>query len=62
VTSGPDVVDVLVADHAAPKVVETLRGRTRRRLSATRGGAAEWQLLPAEWRANGQAALRILGA
>jgi hypothetical protein len=28
VTSGPDVVDVLVADHAAPRVVETLRGRT----------------------------------
>jgi len=28
VTSGPDVVDVLVADHAAPSVVEKLRGRT----------------------------------
>jgi hypothetical protein len=28
VTSGPDVVDVLVADHAAPRVVEKLRGRT----------------------------------
>lgn len=28
VTSGPDVVDVLVADHAAPRVVERLRGRT----------------------------------
>lgn len=27
VTSGPDVVDVLVADHAAPRVVEKLRGR-----------------------------------
>ncbi|WP_402373989.1 hypothetical protein [Isoptericola rhizosphaerae] len=27
VTSGPDVVDVLVADHAAPCVVEPLRGR-----------------------------------
>lgn len=28
VTSASDVVDVLVADHAAPRVVETLRGRT----------------------------------
>ncbi len=28
VTSGPDVVDVLIADHAAPRVVEKLRGRT----------------------------------
>ncbi|GAA4823504.1 hypothetical protein GCM10025786_34530 [Nocardioides caeni] len=28
VTSGTDVVDVLVADHAAPRVVEKLRGRT----------------------------------
>jgi hypothetical protein len=28
VTSGRDVVDVLVADHAAPRVVEKLRGRT----------------------------------
>lgn len=28
VASGPDVVDVLVADHAAPRVVEKLRGRT----------------------------------
>jgi hypothetical protein len=28
VISGPDVVDVLVADHAAPRVVEKLRGRT----------------------------------
>lgn len=28
VTSGPDVVDVLVADHAARRVVEKLRGRT----------------------------------
>lgn len=28
VTSGLDVVDVLVADHAAPRVVEKLRGRT----------------------------------
>jgi hypothetical protein len=28
VTSGPDVVDVLVADHAAPRVVEKLHGRT----------------------------------
>jgi predicted nucleotidyltransferase len=28
VSSGPDVVDVLVADHAAPSVVEKLRGRT----------------------------------
>lgn len=28
VTSGTDVVDLLVADHAAPRVVETLRGRT----------------------------------
>lgn len=27
VTNGPDVVDVLVADHAAPRVVEKLRGR-----------------------------------
>lgn len=27
-TSGPDVVDVLVADHAAPRMVEKLRGRT----------------------------------
>lgn len=27
-TSGPDVIDVLVADHAAPRVVEKLRGRT----------------------------------
>jgi len=26
-TSAPDVVDVLVADHAAPRVVERLRGR-----------------------------------
>jgi len=28
VTSGPDVVDVVIADHAAPRVVEKLRGRT----------------------------------
>lgn len=28
VTSGADVVDVLVAEHAAPRVVEKLRGRT----------------------------------
>jgi len=28
VMSGPDVVDVLVADHAAPRVAEKLRGRT----------------------------------
>ncbi|QWF24785.1 hypothetical protein KM427_16110 [Nocardioides sp. LMS-CY] len=28
VTDGPDVVDVLVADHASPRVVEKLRGRT----------------------------------
>jgi hypothetical protein len=28
VTSAPDVVDVLVADHASPRVVEKLRGRT----------------------------------
>ncbi|WP_436702387.1 hypothetical protein [Nocardioides sp. BYT-33-1] len=28
VTGGLDVVDVLVADHAAPRVVEKLRGRT----------------------------------
>ncbi len=28
VTGRPDVVDVLVADHAAPRVVEKLRGRT----------------------------------
>jgi hypothetical protein len=28
VTSGTDVVDVLVADHAAPRVAEKLRGRT----------------------------------
>lgn len=28
VTSAPDLVDVLVADHAAPRVVEKLRGRT----------------------------------
>lgn len=28
VTSGSDVVDVLVADHAAPRVIERLRGRT----------------------------------
>ncbi|MGF0115322.1 hypothetical protein ACQFYA_03210 [Promicromonospora sp. Marseille-Q5078] len=27
ITSSPDVVDVLVADHAAPRVVEKLRGR-----------------------------------
>lgn len=27
VTSAPDVVDVLVADHAAPRVVERLRGK-----------------------------------
>lgn len=27
-TSPPDVVDVLVADHAAPRVAEKLRGRT----------------------------------
>ncbi len=27
-TRGPDVVDVLVADHVAPRVVEKLRGRT----------------------------------
>jgi hypothetical protein len=26
--SAPDVVDVLIADHAAPRVVEKLRGRT----------------------------------
>jgi len=35
VTSGPDVVDVLVADHAAPRVVEKLRGRT---MVAIQGG------------------------
>ncbi|MCL2849053.1 MAG: hypothetical protein FWE61_03270 [Micrococcales bacterium] len=28
VTSAPDVVDVLIADHAAPKVVEKLHGKT----------------------------------
>jgi len=28
VTSGADVVDVLVADHAAPRMVEKIRGRT----------------------------------
>ena len=28
VTDGPDVVDVLIADHPAPRVVEKLRGRT----------------------------------
>lgn len=28
VTSAPDLVDVLVADHAAPRAVEKLRGRT----------------------------------
>lgn len=28
VATGPDVVDVLVADHAAPAVIEKLRGRT----------------------------------
>jgi len=28
VTSGRDVVDVVIADHAAPRVVEKLRGRT----------------------------------
>jgi hypothetical protein len=27
-TSAPEVVDVLVADHAAPRVIEKLRGRT----------------------------------
>jgi hypothetical protein len=27
VTSAPDVVDVLVADHAAPRVIEKLRGK-----------------------------------
>ncbi|WP_433055099.1 hypothetical protein [Dactylosporangium sp. CS-033363] len=27
-TSAPDVVDVLIADHAAPRVVEKLRGRS----------------------------------
>jgi hypothetical protein len=27
VTSAPDVVDVLVADHAAPRVIERLRGK-----------------------------------
>lgn len=27
-TSAPDVVDVLIADHAAPRIVEKLRGRT----------------------------------
>lgn len=35
VTSGPDVVDVLVADHAAPRVVEKLRGR---KMVAVEGG------------------------
>lgn len=35
VTSGPDVVDVLVADHAAPRIVEPLRGRD---LVAIEGG------------------------
>lgn len=35
VTSGADVVDVLVADRAAPRVVETLRGR---RMVAIEGG------------------------
>lgn len=35
VTSGSDVVDVLVADHAAPRVAETLRGRE---LVAIEGG------------------------
>ena len=35
VTSAPDVVDVLVADHAAPSVVERLRGR---RMVAIEGG------------------------
>ncbi len=34
-TSPPDVVDVLVADHAAPRVVEKLRGRT---MVAIQGG------------------------
>src|SRR5690606_15243909 len=28
VTSAPDVVDVLVADHAAPRAIQTLRGHT----------------------------------
>lgn len=28
VTGGPDVVDVLIADHASPRVVEKLRGQT----------------------------------
>lgn len=28
VTSAPDVVDVLIADHASPRVVEKLHGRT----------------------------------
>lgn len=28
VTSAPDIVDVLVADHPAPRVLEKLRGRT----------------------------------
>ncbi len=27
ITSGPDIVDALVADHAAPRVIERLRGR-----------------------------------
>lgn len=35
VTSAPDIVDVLVADHAAPRVVEKLRGR---RMVAIEGG------------------------
>jgi len=35
VTSGPDVVDVLVADHAAPRVAEKLRGR---KMVAIEGG------------------------
>lgn len=35
VTSGQDVVDVLVADHAAPRVVEKLRGKD---LMAIEGG------------------------
>lgn len=35
VTNAPDVVDVLVADHPAPRVVEKLRGR---RMVAIEGG------------------------
>jgi hypothetical protein len=35
VTSASDVVDVLVADHAAPRVVEKLRGR---KMVAIEGG------------------------